>query len=81
MRLCRRREVELCARLLGVAATGLNANPGLLAFVAVAKLAMLLVLMPIVIGEAAAFTNGRPCAEWWAPYPEAPRLAVKRVHH
>ena len=56
--LCRRGEIELCARLLGIAAAGLNENPGLLGFVVGAKFALLTVMLPLLAFAGLAYTNG-----------------------
>lgn len=58
MALCRRGEIELCARLLGIAAAGLNENPGLLGFVVLAKIGLLTVMVPLVAFSGLAYTNG-----------------------
>ena len=55
---CRRGEIELCARLLGIAAAGLNENPGLLGFVVGAKFALLTVMLPLLAFAGLAYTNG-----------------------
>lgn len=55
---CRRGEIELCARLLGVAAAALNENPGLLGFVVLAKFALLTVMLPLMAFSGLAYTNG-----------------------
>ena len=55
---CRRGEIELCARLLGIAAAGLNENPGLLGFVVGAKFALLSVMLPLLAFSGLAYTNG-----------------------
>lgn len=54
----RRGEIELCARLLGIAAAGLNENPGLLGFVILAKIGLLVVMVPLVAFSGLAYTNG-----------------------
>lgn len=56
--MCRRGEIDLCARLLGIAAAGLNENPGLLGFVVVAKIALLSVMLPLLAFAGLAYTNG-----------------------
>ena len=56
--ICRRGEIDLCARLLGIAAAGLNENPGLLGFVVVAKFALLSVMLPLLAFSGLAYTNG-----------------------
>ena len=56
--LCRRGEIDLCARLLGIAAAGLNENPGLLGFVVVAKFTLLSVMLPLLAFSGLAYTNG-----------------------
>lgn len=56
--LCRRGEIELCARLLGIAAAGLNENPGLLGFVILAKIGLLTVMVPLLAFSGFAYTNG-----------------------
>ena len=56
--MCRRGEIELCARLLGIAAAGLNENPGLLGFVILAKIGLLIVMVPLVAFSGFAYTNG-----------------------
>ncbi|KAK9918484.1 hypothetical protein WJX75_004393 [Coccomyxa subellipsoidea] len=53
-----RNEIELCARLLGVAAHGLHDNPGLVALVVVAKLVMVFLVLPIFAFLFASYTNG-----------------------
>ncbi|DBA76839.1 TPA: hypothetical protein ACH3X2_008854 [Trebouxia sp. C0005] len=53
-----RGEIELCARLLGIAAAGLNENPGLLGFVVLAKFALLSVMLPLLAFSGLAYTNG-----------------------
>jgi len=52
-------ELDLCARLLGVAAVGLNQNPSLIFFVLVCKLGMTFIILPIFGLIFASFTNGR----------------------
>ena len=56
--ICRRGEIDLCARLLGIAAAGLNENPGLLGFVVAAKFALLSVMLPLLAFSGLAYTNG-----------------------
>ena len=56
--MCRRGEIELCARLLGIAAAGLNENPGLLGFVILAKIGLLILMVPLVAFSGFAYTNG-----------------------
>lgn len=56
--MCRRGEIDLCARLLGIAAAGLNENPGLLGFVVVAKFTLLSVMLPLLAFSGLAYTNG-----------------------
>ena len=66
---CRRGEIELCARLLGIAAAALNENPGLLGFVVLAKFALLTVMLPLMAFSGLAYTNGdlvpnsKPCLQ------------------
>ena len=55
---CRRGEIDLCARLLGIAAAGLNENPGLLGFVVGAKFSLLSVMLPLLAFSGLAYTNG-----------------------
>ena len=55
----RRNEIELCARLLGIAAAGLHDNPGLILFTVVAKIIMTLMVLPIFAFLFMAYTNGR----------------------
>lgn len=55
---CRRGEIDLCARLLGIAAAGLNENPGLLGFVVAAKFTLLSVMLPLLAFSGLAYTNG-----------------------
>ena len=55
---CRRGEIELCARLLGIAAAGLNETPGLLGFVVGAKFVLLTVMLPLLAFTGLAYTNG-----------------------
>lgn len=57
--ICRRNEIELCARLLGVAAVGLNQNPGLVFFVLVSKIALSLLTLPMYGLMFVAYTNGK----------------------
>ncbi len=54
----RRNEIELCARLLGIAASGLNDNPGLILFTVVTKVAMVLMVLPCFAFLFLAYTNG-----------------------
>ena len=56
--MCRRGEIDLCARLLGIAAAGLNENPGLLGFVVAAKFTLLSVMLPLLAFSGLAYTNG-----------------------
>lgn len=56
--MCRRNEIDLCARLLGVAAIGLNHNPGLIFFVLVTKLALVILTLPMIGLMFASYTNG-----------------------
>lgn len=58
MVMCRRGEIDLCARLLGIAAAGLNENPGLLGFVVAAKFTLLSVMLPLLAFSGLAYTNG-----------------------
>ena len=58
MVICRRGEIDLCARLLGIAAAGLNENPGLLGFVVAAKFSLLSVMLPLLAFSGLAYTNG-----------------------
>lgn len=58
MHMCRRNEIELCARLLGVSAHALEANPGLIALVVVTKIALTLAILPIFAFQFLAYTNG-----------------------
>ena len=58
MLVCRRGEIDLCARLLGIAAAGLNENPGLLGFVVAAKFSLLSVMLPLLAFSGLAYTNG-----------------------
>jgi hypothetical protein len=44
--------------LLGIAAAGLNENPGLLGFVVLAKFALLSVMLPLLAFSGLAYTNG-----------------------
>ncbi|KAL3151941.1 hypothetical protein ABBQ32_001067 [Trebouxia sp. C0010 RCD-2024] len=53
-----RGEIDLCARLLGIAAAGLNENPGLLGFVVAAKFSLLSVMLPLLAFSGLAYTNG-----------------------
>ena len=54
----RRNEIELCARLLGIAAAGLNDNPGLILFTVVTKITMTLMVLPCFAFLFLAYTNG-----------------------
>lgn len=56
---CRRNEIELCARLLGVAAEGLNDNPGLILLVLLSKLILVFLVLPTFAFIFASYTNGR----------------------
>lgn len=49
----------LAARLLSVAAEGLNSNSGLIGFVLLVQLALLLLLLPVFVLMAVAWTNGQ----------------------
>jgi hypothetical protein len=53
-----RNEIDLCARLLGVAAAGLRDNPGLLGFVVAAKVGLVGLALPLVGMLTMAYTNG-----------------------
>jgi hypothetical protein len=64
----RRNEIELCARLLGVAAEGLNANPGLIALVLVTKLVLVLLVLPMFGLIFASYTNGNIVPNGGVPY-------------
>ena len=55
---CRRNEIGLCARLLGVSAHALNSNPGLILLVVVTKIAMTLAILPMFAFMFLAYTNG-----------------------
>jgi len=55
---CRRNEIALCARLLGVSAHALNCNPGLILLVVVTKIVMTLAILPIFAFMFLAYTNG-----------------------
>ena len=55
---CRRNELGLCARLLGVAANGLNENPGLIAFCLLAMLVLAALWVPLVSLLGASYSNG-----------------------
>ena len=44
--------------MLGIAAAGLNENPGLLGFVVLAKFALLSVMLPLLAFSGLAYTNG-----------------------
>ena len=57
--LCRRNEIELCSRLLGVAAVGLNQNPALVFFVLVSKIALSILTLPMYGLMFVAYTNGK----------------------
>ena len=59
VRACRRAEIELCARLLGIAAAGLHDNPGLVLFTVATKISMTLLVLPIFAFLFMAYTNGR----------------------
>eukprot|EP00891_Asterochloris_glomerata_P002800 jgi/Astpho2/2800/e_gw1.00050.66.1_t len=53
-----RNEIDLCARLLTVAAHGLQENTGLLGFVVAAKVAMVGVVLPLGVLLTLSYTNG-----------------------
>ena len=55
---CRRNEIGLCARLLGVSAHALNSNPGLILLVVVTKIVMTLAILPMFAFMFLAYTNG-----------------------
>lgn len=55
---CRRNEIDLCGRLLGVAAEALGKNPGLLLFVIGFKLVLILLVLPIFVLMFFAYSNG-----------------------
>ena len=55
---CRRSEIDLCARLLTVAAHGLQENTGLLGFVVAAKVAMVGIVLPLGVLLTLSYTNG-----------------------
>lgn len=55
---CRRNEIELCARLLGVAAHGLHDNPGLVLLVVISKTVLVFLVLPIFGFIFASYTNG-----------------------
>ncbi|KAK9829886.1 hypothetical protein WJX72_008466 [[Myrmecia] bisecta] len=54
-----RNEIDLCARLLTVAAHGLHANPGLLVFVTGAKATLIGFIVPVFAFTYLAITNGQ----------------------
>lgn len=54
----RRNELELCGRLLGVAGSGLNDNPGLLVFAVLALLAVACLWVPLVSFLGLSYANG-----------------------
>lgn len=54
----RRNEIELCARLLGVAAHGLHDNTGLIVLVVVSKVVLVFLVLPIFGFLFASYTNG-----------------------
>ena len=56
--LCRRNEIDLCARLLGVSAVGLNANPGLVVFAVLIKIVEGVFVLPIFGLIFTSYTNG-----------------------
>lgn len=53
-----RNELELCGRLLGVAGSGLNDNPGLLVFAVLALLAVACLWVPLVSFLGLSYANG-----------------------
>ncbi|CAL8471654.1 g11196 [Coccomyxa elongata] len=53
-----RNEIELCARLLGVAAHGLHDNTGLIVLVVVSKVVLVFLVLPIFGFLFASYTNG-----------------------
>lgn len=55
---CRRDEIALCGRLLGVSAHALNSNPGLILLIVVTKIVMTLAVLPIFAFMFLAYTNG-----------------------
>ena len=55
---CRRDEIALCGRLLGVSAHALNSNPGLILLVVVTKITMTLAILPIFAFMFLSYTNG-----------------------
>lgn len=55
----RRNEIDLCARLLGVAAHALRENAGLLLVVIVIKVVLVLLVLPMFGLMFLAFTNGQ----------------------
>jgi hypothetical protein len=70
----RRNEIELCARLLGIAAAGLHENPGLILFTVVAKIVMTLLVLPLFAFMFMSYTNGRIVPNGAATLALAPRL-------
>ena len=56
---CRRNEIDLCARLLGVSAVGLNANPGLVVFAVLIKIVEGVFVLPIFGLIFTSYTNGK----------------------
>ena len=56
----RRRDfIPLCARLLSVAAQGLNENQGLIGFAILANIALAVLIVPLVGLSGLAFSNGQ----------------------
>ena len=55
---CRRNEIALCGRLLGVSAHALHSNPGLILLVVVTKVVMTLAILPIFAFVFLSYTNG-----------------------
>ena len=56
---CRRDFIPLCARLLSVAAQGLNENQGLIGFAILANIALAFLIVPLVGLSGLAFSNGQ----------------------
>ena len=57
--ICRRDFIPLCARLLSVAAQGLNENQGLIAFAILANVVLAFLLVPLVGISGLAVSNGQ----------------------
>ena len=58
MWMCRRNEIELCSRLLGVSAHGLSDNPGLVLFVVLAQLASAVGVIALLVFTMLSYEHG-----------------------